>query len=165
MGTLGAINVIANRGAQLHEMRLANMVATVDRTEAEQGAAHNDLVRISQREREDVVPFERYLSRVSKSALLLKKNNEQKKKDTETEENCPIAKARAQSEVGENAPLSWLIADQMGGQTEVPQNLDSRAEVAEFPSAEPAATFTPQPLFQDSSGTLLEQEWLLSPAG
>lgn len=165
MGTLGAINVINNRGAQLHEMRLANAVATVDQTEAEQGAAHNDMVRISQRDREDVVPFERYLSRVSKSALLLKKNSEQKKKETEAEENCPIAKARANSEVGENAPLNWLIADQMGGQTEVPQNLDSRAEVTEFTTSEPAATFTSQPLFQDNGGTLLEQEWLLSPAG
>lgn len=160
---LGKIGLFTKRSNRLHEMRLANAVATVDTTEAQQGAQHSDVVRLNQREKEDAVPLERYLSRMSKSALLLKKNSEQDKKDCEAEENCPIAKARAESEVGENAPLSWLIADQMGGQAEVPQGEDLMAPASFEVSSEPAATFTAQPAVASSGGSLLDQEWLLSP--
>lgn len=159
---LGQIVTLGNSSNRIHEMRLWDSVAKVDRKEAEQGAAHSDVVRLGSKDKnEEAVPLKRFLSRIAKFGRPLKKTKEEKK----AEEDCPIAKARAESEVGENAPLGWLTLDQMGGQSNGHVEMEKSLVGASTEMAD-----EPTSMFSLSEGDavedfMFEPEWFLSPCG
>lgn len=149
----------------LYQMALEREVSTVDTAEAENGAAQSDSVRFAAKQNSDeekVVPYSTYAKRIAHFGQAIKK--EAGKKDEAKENSCPIDKARAESQIGANVPLNWLVADQMGGQTSTPQREDFASERPEISFQSPAALFVPA-TFEEvcSGGTLLSQEWLLSP--
>ena len=166
---MSAIGGIGYSSYQLYtrdyQSQLESDVANVNTTEAEWGAAQSDsfrgLAKENSRE-EKSVPLSTYIKRVHQFGQIAKK--EAGKKD-EAKESCPIEKARSESQIGENAPLNWLVADQMGGQAGTPQREDFLAEKPVLDFQSPAAVFLPDAPAEDlSSGTLLGQEWLLTPA-
>jgi hypothetical protein len=148
-----------------YEQALASDVSTVSDSEAQNGASQSDSVRFAAREQskeDSAVPFSTYVKRAVQFGQTIKKEAGKKDGDQKCS-TCPIEKARAESLVGENAPLNWLVADQMGGQASVPTREDfvNRPEI-DF--QDPAAIFSPEPFLEASSGgTLLSQEWLLTP--
>ncbi len=147
-----------------YQSALEAEVANVGDAERECGAAQSDSVRFAAKEQskqDEVVPFSTFVKRVVQFGQTAKK--EAGKKD-ETKEHCPIAEARSKSEIGENVPLNWLVADQMGGQTGTPQREDFVGEKPEMNFQDPSALFVPEPAADvTSGGTLLSQEWLLTP--
>lgn len=160
---LGQIPTIGNTSNRIHEMRLWDSIAKVDRKEAEQGAAHSDTVRLGNKEKQERgVPLKTFLSRVAKFGRSVTRTKEEKKQ----EDDCPVAQARARSEVGENAPLGWLTLDQMGGQQSGGVELEPEAVLGgRFQSTE-----EPKSLFSLSEGDcvedlMFEEEWFLSPCG
>lgn len=148
-----------------YQSQLESDVAKVNDTEAEWGAQLSDSVRFLAKEQsrdEKAVPFSTYVKRAIQFGQTVKK--EAGKKD-EAKESCPIAKARSESLIGENAPLNWLVADQMGGHTGTPQREDFVVDKPAPDFQSPAAVFLPDaPVEVASGGTLLSQEWLLTPA-
>lgn len=138
-------------------------VASVNQREAENGAAMSDTVRLAAKEQskeELATPLAAHLRRAVQLGQTVKKDAEKQ----EAQESCPIALARSQSAVGENAPLNWLVADQMGGQTSTPDREDFVSEKPELSFQDPSAVFVAEPTPETTSGgTLLSQEWLLSP--
>jgi hypothetical protein len=149
-----------------YELSLEADVSSVSDDEARNGAAQSDSIRLAAKEqsREDVsLPLASYLKRrVALSQQLNKQSGA--KEEGKTTSFCPIDQARAASLVGENAPLEWLVADQMGGQTGTPTREDFHAPKAELSFDEPAAFLVAAPSTEAASeGTLLGQEWLLTP--
>lgn len=161
---LGQIVTLGNSSNRIHEMRLWESVSRVDRTEAEQGAAHSDVVRLGSKERnEESVPLERYLSRVAKFGRSLFKPKEEQKQE---EPKDPIARARANSLVGENAPLGWLTADHHGGQSDAEIDLETPLLGGEYSSqAEEPRSFFSLSEGDEVEDLMFEQEWFLSPCG
>ena len=165
---MNALGGIGNSSYQLytrqHELALEAEVSTVSDAEAENGAANSDSVRFAAKEQnkeEQAVPLSAYLRRV---AHLGKTANKDTGKKEEAKDSCPIALARSQSSIGENVPLNWLVADQMGGQTGTPQREDFTSAKPEICFQDPAALFVPEPFHETTSGgTLLSQEWLFTP--
>lgn len=139
-------------------------VSSVSQREAENGAAMSDTVRLAAKEQskdERALPLASQLKRAVSFTQNAKKEAGQKE---QSQESCPIAQARAESAVGENAPLNWLVADQMGGQAAPPQREDFLVEKPELSFQDPSAVFVTDPDKDvTSGGTLLSQEWLLSP--
>ena len=167
MFAVGSIGGSHSRALALHAARLERAVATVDRTEAENGAAVSDGFRKSNKETDadgNKIPFNRYVGRVGKfGGAQLKKD---KSKDVDEAKNkTALEMAREKSETGENAPLGWLTADQFGGEDPVPQAEDFHGESSvNFDG--PPSEFTLQPeISEPSSGSLLNNEWLLCPCG
>lgn len=149
----------------LYQQALERAVSTVDTAEAENGAALSDSFRSAAKRtgEDESVPLSTYTKRVAHFSQLAKK--EAGKKDDVDKSSCPIEKARAESAIGLNAPLNWLVADQMGGQVATPQREDFAADSPELSFQSPAAVFTPQAEMSEapSEGTLLGQEWLITP--
>ncbi len=164
MMTLGQIGTSFSRSNMLHQLSLEREVSTVSQDEADNGAAQSDTVRFAKRQNSEEsksVPFSTYLKRVSQFGQTVKKDAGQK--DKADVNSCPIEKARAESSVGANVPLNWLIADQMGGETTTPQAEDFMAPKAELTFSQPSALFEATPIEAAPEGTLLTQEWLLTP--
>jgi hypothetical protein len=137
-------------------------VETVSQEEANNGASQSDVIRLASRDQErngEQVPMSVYLSRAAQFRAQLKKP----KTEEQPKPECPVEKARAESQTGENAPLNWLVADHFGGQADfAPTGND--VLVTESKSKEPSADeFTCQPTIASESGSLLSGEWLLSP--
>ena len=148
----------------MRNLTLERAVATVDQEEAKNGASQSDQVRLASREQsklEASVPLSVYLSRAAQFRSSLKKSKTEEPKKTE----CPIEKARAESTTGENAPLNWLVADHFGGQADsFPSSNDVVSKDSDFQPKEAALTslsLQSQPM--DSTPSLLQDEWLLSP--
>lgn len=160
---LGQIVTLGNSSNRIHEMRLWESVSRVDRSEAEQGAAHSDVVRLGSKERnEETVPLERFLTRVAKFGRALRKPKEKQKQQ---EEKDPIARARAESLVGENAPLGWLTADHLGQESEGDVDFETPLQMGKTEAKD-----EPRSIFSLSEGDtvedlMFEQEWFLSPCG
>lgn len=164
MMTLGQIGNSYSRSNMLHQLSLEREVSTVSQDEADNGAAQSDTVRFAKRQNSEEtksVPFSTYLQRVTQFSQTVKKDAG--KKDKAEASSCPIEKARAESSVGANVPLNWLIADQMGGETTTPQAEDFMAPQPEPAFSEPSALFEATPVEVAPAGTLLDQEWLLTP--
>ena len=166
MVSLGNIGSSYDRYNMLYQQALERDVTTVDTAEAENGASMSDSFRAANKKNGDEdtkVPFSAFTKRVAHFSQLVKK--EAGKKDEAEKTSCPIEKARAESLIGENAPLNWLMADQMGGQVSTPQREDFAGPQAEISFQSPAALFAPeQSIYEEpSGGTLLSQEWLLTP--
>jgi hypothetical protein len=163
MNVLGGISSF-DRYNSLYQLSLEREVSTVSKDEAENGAAQSDQFRAASKQNpgeEKVVPYSTYVNRVLQFGQNVKK--EAGKKD-KAEDSCPIAKARSESQVGANVPLNWLVADQMGGQASTPQREDFATSKPEISFQDPAALYVSEPSLEMSSGgTLLSQEWLLSP--
>ena len=156
---LGQIPTLGN-SSRLHDLRLWESVARVDRKEAEQGAAHSDVVRLGAKERAEnleEVPLERYLTRVSKFSEPKKKTE----KKPEVEEDCPIAKARAESLVGENAPLGWLTADHHGEAEAAELEEPMLGNFFETTSETTSVFSLSEPVGDENF--MFEDEWFLSP--
>lgn len=149
-----------------YEANLAHECATVSDTEAEAGLLQNESFRATAKDKngeEKVVPFSTYVKRVQQFAGQVKKDAGAK--DTPKSE-CPIDKARAESLTGMNAPLGWLMPDQMGGDAPgTPERQDFVGQ-PEFSLQDTGALVvmldTPS-IEPYSGGTLLSQEWLLTP--
>jgi hypothetical protein len=163
---LGMIPTIGNATNRIHEMRLFQEVAKVDEKEAEQGALHSDGFRLNSRDKEDRILTRQGLTgKLSKFWLNLKS----KKMDSEKgpEDDCPIAQARAESAVGENAPLGWLTLDHLaqnhGSGISPRDTLVSESEV-QVPSEESTllSFLRPDP---DDADYMFNEEWFLSPCG
>ncbi len=154
------------RALDLHQLTLQRQVATVDRVEAESGASQSDSVRLAARKNDQEdreVSLQTYQDRAI--AFGSAKQKKQVNKQDKTESHCPIEKARSESLIGENVPLEWLIADSFGGEASS-QQVGSDAVVSRLDAeSSPALETRTQALDQSSecSGTLLGQEWLLSP--
>lgn len=150
-------SLLANR---LRESTLERSVATVDQEEANNGAAQSDMFR--QSVRDEKVPFSVYLQRAAQFRGQLKKTNKTEE-DSKPEVDCPIAKARAASQTGENAPVNWLIADHFGGDAE--PELAGGEFVSSAPKAPSQETFSlnTQPVIGGESSSLMENEWLIAP--
>jgi hypothetical protein len=149
-----------------YELALEADVCKVSDDEARDGAAQSDSVRFAAKEQskeETAVPFSTYIKRNVQFGQQLKKQAGVKE-EGKAGSSCPIDKARAESLIGENVPLEWLVADQMGGQASTPVREDFASPKAEFSFQEPAALLVARPSSEPvSEGTLLGQEWLLTP--
>ena len=158
MNTITYQSLLANR---LRESMLERSVATVDKEEANNGAAQSDLFRQTAA-RDEKVPFSVYLQRAAQFRGQLKKTNKAEE-DNKPEVDCPIAKARAASQTGENAPINWLIADHFGGDAE--PELAGGEFVSNTPSAPSQESFSlnPQPVIGGESSSLMDNEWLIAP--
>lgn len=113
---LGQLPTLGNTSNRLYELRLAEEIATVDDKEAEQGAIHSDSLHLAHREREVSPGYSRtgLAQKVSRLWLSLKPQKTSTKARLEERENDdPIARARAQSITGKNAPLGWLTLDNL----------------------------------------------------
>ena len=166
MVSLGNIGSSYDRYNTLYQLSLEREVSTVDTAEAENGAAQSDSFRAAnKRNSEDErVPLSNFTKRVAQFSQLVKK--EAGKKDDVEKSSCPVEKARAESAVGMNAPLNWLVADHMGGQVSTPTRQDFAGDTPEIDFQSPAALFVAEPSLsqeEPSDGTLLSQEWLLTP--
>lgn len=163
---LGQVPSLGNT-QRVHESRLFREVAQVDEKEAEQGAMHSDLVRLSSKEKDDILVSQRTLAGRLSSLWKTLKTKTTRKSKSEVEDDCPINLARAQSQVGENAPLGWLTYDQMS------QDDDSSA-----PSKEAVVSSTPKEVESreisllsflrpdpEDDDCMFNEEWFLSPAG
>ena len=166
---LGQIPTLGN--SRIHEMRLFQEVAKVDEKEAEQGALHSDALRLNSRDKDDdgILSRQGLTNRLSKLWLNLKAKKPKEQKPTE--EDCPIAKARAESEVGENAPLGWLTLDQMNedlgksAQTGLSNGdtlVKPKAKRAESKESTLLSFLRPDP---EDADCMFNEEWFLSPAG
>lgn len=154
-------NSLVNRQ---YELSLQRSVATVEKDEAENGAAQSDLIRLTSTREYDngsqAVPLSVYLSRAAQFRSQLKTT----KKDEEPKPECPVDKARSQSLTGENVPLNWLMADQFGGQElQAPGREDVQMGALELAVDNTSAVFTAQPKVAVEPQSLLADEWLLSP--
>lgn len=164
MLSLGHIGSSYDRYNMLYQSALEREVSTVDTAEAENGAAVSDSFRAANKRNseEEKVPLSVFTKRVAHFGQLVKK--EAGKKDDVEKSSCPIDKARAESLTGMNAPLNWLVADQMGGQVDTPVREDFAGDAPEISFQSPAALFFSEPAVEETSGgTLLSQEWLLTP--
>ena len=163
---LGQIPSLGNP-QKIYESRLFREVAQVDDKEAEQGAMHSDLVRLSSKEKEDILVSQRSLAGRLTSLWKTLKTKTTRKSKSEVEDDCPINRARAQSLTGENAPLGWLTYDQM-----------SEHDDASAPSRESIKSSTPQEVESreisllsflrpdpEDDDCMFNEEWFLSPAG
>lgn len=164
MNALGAISSFDRYNA-LYQLSLEREVSTVSREEAESGLSQSDQFRATTKAtqgEERPTTLAGYLQR-SRALNLQQPKTGGGKTSESASESCPIAQARSRSVVGENAPLNWLVADQMGGYASAPQAQDF-CGAAETPlqSQEALVVASPEP---DASlgGTLLSQEWLLTP--
>ena len=149
-----------------YELSLEADVCSVSEDEARDGAAQSDSVRFAAKEQskdEGAVPLATYLRRNVGLSQQLKKQTGAKD-EGKAASSCPIDKARAESHIGENVPLEWLVADQMGGQTSTPKREDFTTPRPELSFEDPAALLVSPPSLEPASqGTLLGQEWLLTP--
>lgn len=165
MISLGNIGSSYDRYNMLYQQALERDVTTVDTAEAENGASMSDSFRAANKKNGDEdtkVPFSAFTKRVAHFSQLVKK--EAGKKDDVEKTSCPVEKARAESLIGENVPLNWLMADQMGGHTSTPEQKDFISAKPEMSFQDPAALFVPEPTLEHTSGgTLLSQEWLFTP--
>jgi len=161
---INSIRLQSAHAARLRDLSNLRAVETVSQDEATNGASQSDTIRMATRERSrdnEQVPLSVYLSRAAKYRGGLKKS----KKTEESKPECPVEKARSESRTGANAPLNWLIADQYGGEAEfAPTAQDMVATEAETPKAPTAEQFTVQPQVSEAPGSLMPQEWLLTPA-
>lgn len=161
---LGQIATIGNSSNRIHEMRLFREIASVDEKEAEQGAHHTDVLRLSSRDREDSPALKKGLTHHLSRLWRTIKSRTAETKQENPEEDCPVALARAQSVVGQNAPLGWLTFDQMG-------QTDASAPSLEKTSSKkvPAAFETDSLAFlqtdPDDHDYMFCEEWFLSPCG
>lgn len=108
---LGQIPTLGNT-SRVHEMRLFQEVARVDEKEAEQGAIHSDVLKLGPQDKDGPGSLNRHRL-ASKISNLWRQIKAKTSKKEEAEEQDPVAKARANSVVGENAPLGWLTFDQL----------------------------------------------------
>lgn len=164
---LGQIPTLGNTSNRLYELRLADEIATVDDKEAEQGAIHSDSLQLARRDYDSTPGYSS--GRLSKRVARLWNNFKPQKikpKSQETEDADPIAKARAESVTGKNAPLGWLTLDSLkeaastliwGDDRKVnePASLDSSDGISlPFLQSDP-----------EDDDYLFNQEWFLSPNG
>lgn len=151
-------NVMASR---LREQMLERSVATVDREEAANGAAQSDQFR--QAAKDEKVPLSVYLQRAAQFRTQLK-DTKKSEEDSKPDTDCPIAQARSESEVGENVPLNWLVADQFGGDGSAEMTGSGTesfsAEQPSAPSAELFSLTAPGQSYSEPS-SLLSGEWLI----
>ena len=148
------------QASRIRDISLERSVREVSLDEAANGASQSDSLRLASREREDgsKVPFSVYLQR----AAQFRANLKDKKSQEASEPECPIEKARSESTTGENVPLNWLVADHYGGDSQpVPSQEAFIAGETHSPSKE-VTEFSAQPQIA-SSGSLLANEWLLTP--
>jgi hypothetical protein len=151
--------------ARQYEAALEADVSSVNDTEAEYGAAQSDALMLSAKQSSQ----EERAGGISNRHKQIYKFGQKArqavdKKDSVEESTCPIDKARSQSLVGQNAPLNWLVADQMGGYAAPPEREDFHCQ-PELSLQDPGAVLFAEsaPAEAVSGGTLLSQEWLLSP--
>ncbi len=111
---LGQIVTIGNSSNRIHEMRLFEEVSKVDDKEAEEGAIHSDFLRLTAKDRGDQEVYSKKGLAQRISGLWRTLKSDRRRAEEQDEEQCEVAKARAQSLVGENAPMGWLTYDQMG---------------------------------------------------
>lgn len=144
-------------------MRLFKEVAKVDSKEAEQGAMHSDSFKTSSK-KDDGLSGKGLTNRLSKLWLDLKTKKAEKPKTPE--EDCPIAKARAESETGENAPLGWLTLDHVVGQENGAPSYEHNS--LNQPRTAPSKEVTSLSFLQpdpDDADYMFNEEWFLSPCG
>ncbi len=163
---LGQIPSLGNT-QKVYESRLFREVAQVDDKEAEQGAMHSDLVRLSSREKEDILVSQRTLAGRLSSLWKTLKTKTTRKSKPELEDDCPVSRARAGSLVGENTPLGWLTYDQMSQDDDSP-TLGREAVVSSTPQEVESREISllsflrPDP---EDDDCMFNEEWFLSPAG
>ena len=161
---LGQINSIGNSSNRVHEMRLFREVSSVDEKETEQGALHSDVLRLSSRDRHNGVSkkgLTHHLARLWKSV----KSKTAQAKQENAQEDCPIARARAQSAVGENAPLGWLTYDQMGDTEASAPALEKMSSKSPAPKSDSIDSLTFLKTDPDDHDYMFCEEWFLSPCG
>jgi len=166
---LGQIPTIGNTTARSHEMRLFREVEKVDEKEAEQGALHSDGLRLNSREKDSRILTRSGLSdKLSKFWKTLKTKRSEPEKKT-GDEDCPVDKARAQSAVGQNAPLGWLTLDHLfrDGNGPATGGADSYVEKSQADSVSSSESTELSFLRADPDDAdyLFNDEWFLSPCG
>jgi hypothetical protein len=162
---LGQINTIGNSSNRIHEMRLFREVARVDEKEAEQGVRHSDVLRLNSRKDEEDGLLKKGLTRHLAKLWQTVKSKTTGAETDSPEDDCPVAKARAQSEVGENAPLGWLTYDQMAGtEASAPgmETVASKSAPAKADAKDSLAFLKTDPEDHDY---MFCEEWFLSPCG
>ena len=161
---LGQIVTLGNSSDRIHEMRLFREVSNVDEKEAEQGALHSDVLRLSHRDREgDGLSKKGLTHRLSRLWQKVRAKPETPK--SQPEDDCPIAQARAKSTVGENAPLGWLTFDHVGDKESTAPSLEKNLRPAgqkSEPQADPLSFLKTDPEDHDY---MFCEEWFLSPCG
>lgn len=158
---LGQIATLGRSSLQAFEARLFQEIATVDQTEAEEGALRSDSVRLKS-QRQDSSQDATMKDVVARLAEL--KSPAQVQPEQEETEPCQIAEARRRSLTGENAPLGWLTSDQVGEEPDfddmawpelvAPQEFDSKESI-----------LRPSQTQDDDEDFIFANEWFLSPCG
>ena len=167
---LGQIPSIGNTSNRVFEARLFQEVAKVDEKEAEQGALHSDALRLSSKDQESNSLLSRkgITNRLSRLWLNLKPKAQENKPE-EKEDDCPIAQARAESQVGQNAPLGWLTLDNLLNSSSTPQSGKSEGDTLVATKTEaPAKESTSLSFLRsdpDDADYMFNDEWFLSPNG
>lgn len=157
--------------ARDYNSSLEKEVATVSDSDAQREAARSDEVILALgKKSQSEKAFS--LAHYAKRAAIVSRLNQQTKADKKGQEESsnPIDFARANSLIGANAPLNWLVADGMALESgEAQPGLAKEAFSAT--SAQSAGEFPGQEVFSlnsavkqaSSEGSLMAQEWLLSP--
>jgi hypothetical protein len=164
---LGHLPTLGNTSSRFHEMRLFQEVAKVDDKEAEQGALHSDVFRHNSDDKDGAGPLGRKGLAGKISRLWRNFKVKQNQTEEKTEDSCPIAKARAASTVGENAPLGWLTFDHLGDNLDsspASPSLDSVSRERELTSSKETTRLSLKS-DPDDHDYLFSEEWFLSPCG
>jgi hypothetical protein len=163
---LGQIVTLGNSSNRIHEMRLFREVASVDDKEAEQGVLHSDVLRLNSRKEDEDGLIKRGLTRhLAKLWHTLKTKKPEATEKEGADPNCPITQARAESAIGENAPLGWLTYDQMSDGDPTSQSLEklSSKSSASKPDAKDSLAFLKTD--PEDHDYMFCEEWFLSPCG
>ena len=160
---LGQLVTLGNSSDRIHEMRLFREIASVDEKEAEQGALHSDVLRLSSRDQDGEAALKKGLTHRLSRLWRKVRAQPQAQKQKPPQEDCPVAQARAQSVVGENAPLGWLTFDQMGEEQRTAPGLEkSLVGATSKEKPDPLAFLKADPEDHDY---MFCEEWFLSPCG
>lgn len=161
---LGQIVTLGNSSDRIHEMRLFREVSSVDEKEAEQGALHSDVLRLSTRDREGDGLIKKGLThRLSRLWQKVRAKPETPK--GQAEDDCPIAQARAKSLVGENAPLGWLTFDYVGDNESPAPSLERSLSPTDGKPAEQSDPLSFLKTDPEDHDYMFCEEWFLSPCG
>ncbi len=161
---LGQIVTLGNSSDRIHEMRLFREISNVDEKEAEQGALHSDVVRLSSRDREGEGVLKKGLTH-RLSRLWQKVRSKPDIPRSQPEDDCPIAQARAKSTVGENAPLGWLTFDHVGDRESAAPNLEKSLRSTGQNTEEKPDPLSFLKTDPDDHDYMFCEEWFLSPCG
>ncbi|MCA9776209.1 MAG: hypothetical protein KC800_05815 [Candidatus Eremiobacteraeota bacterium] len=160
---LGQLVTLGNSSDRIHEMRLFREIASVDEKEAEQGALHSDVLRLNSRDRDDDAALKKGLTHRLSRLWQKVRAKPESQKPQKSEEDCPVAQARAQSVVGENAPLGWLTFDHMDEEQRSAPGLEkSLVGATSKEKPDPLAFLKTDPEDHDY---MFCEEWFLSPCG